>query len=180
MSDKHAARVPSTPDEPDVEQLRRDILRAVRTICPRWLVDQADDLAQIAISRLLDRLRATEGRLELTPAYLYRIAYSVMIDEIRRRRRRSQEIPLEPDLPARSLEEDPEHRALGREVRDTIVKCLAALVRPRRRAVTLHLLGHSVAEISRLLECGHKQAENLVYRGVGNLRDCLRSRGVTV
>ena len=178
MSDKHATRVPSWTETLDLEQLRRDILRAVRTICPRWLADQADDLAQIAISRLLDRLRATDGRLEVTPGYLYRIAYTVTIDEIRRRRR-SQETSLEQDLPAQYNDGNPEHPALAREKRDAIVKCLTALGRPRRRAVTLHLLGHSVAEISKLLECRHKQAENLVYRGVGNLRDCLRRSGVT-
>jgi RNA polymerase sigma-70 factor (ECF subfamily) len=120
-----------------------------------------------------------EGKLELTPGYIYRTAYSAVIDEIRRRRR-LQEVAIELEIPAQSYEGDPEHRALAREMRDAIMKCLVALGPPRRRAVTLHLLGHSVAEISRLLECRHKQAENLVYRGVSNLRHCLRRRGVTL
>ena len=42
----------------------------------------------------------------------------------------------------------------------------------------LHLMGHSVDEISALLECRYKQAENLVYRGLSDLRACLKTRGV--
>jgi RNA polymerase sigma-70 factor (ECF subfamily) len=115
--------------------------------------------------------------LELSPGYLYRTAYSVVIDEIRRRRR-LREVPLEPDVPARSNEGDPEHQTFSREVREAVTGCLVKLVASRRRAVTLHLLGHSVAEIGALLECRYKQAENLVYRGMSDLRGCLRKRGV--
>ena len=42
----------------------------------------------------------------------------------------------------------------------------------------LHLMGHSVDEISALLECRYKQAENLAYRGLSDLRACLKKRGV--
>ena len=161
----------------DVEQLRIDILRAVRRVCPRWLADQADDLTQIAVSRILDRLRSTEGQLDLSPGYLYRTAYTVVIDEIRRRQR-LHEIPLDPDVPVQSSEGNPERQAFSREVREAITSCLARLATSRRRAVTLHLMGHSVDEISALLGCRYKQAENLVYRGLSDLRGCLRKRGV--
>ena len=63
----------------EVEDLRVDIMRAVRSICPRWLAEQADDLTQVAISRILDRVRATNGELELSAGYLYRTAYSVVV-----------------------------------------------------------------------------------------------------
>ena len=162
---------------PDVEQLRADMLRTVRSVCPRWIADQADDLTQIAISRILDRLRSTEGRLTLSPGYLYRTAYSVVIDEIRRRRR-LHEIPLESDSRIQSDERNPERQTFSREVRDAIAGCLSRLATSRRRAVMLHLMGHSVDEISALLECRYKQAENLVYRGLSDLRACLKKRGV--
>lgn len=161
----------------DVEQLRVDILRAVRSVCPRWLANQADDLTQVAVSRILDRLLAMEGKLEFAPGYIYRTAYSVVIDEIRRRRR-LREIPLEPDVPLQSGEANPERQTVGREVGKAITGCLSRLATSRRRAVMLHLMGHSVDEISALLECRCKQAENLVYRGMGDLRACLKTRGV--
>jgi RNA polymerase sigma-70 factor, ECF subfamily len=171
----------AAPEDPiavaDVEQLRLDIARAVRSVCPRWLADQADDLAQIAMCRLLDRVRTTEGTIEITSGYLYRTAYSVVIDEIRRRRR-LRELPLEPDVSAQSHEGNPERQTFSREVREAVTGCLARLATSRRRAVTLHLMGHSLDEISALLECRYKQTENLVYRGLGDLRACLRKHGV--
>ena len=181
MPDARGRRVPSlsaslTADF-DVEQLRIDIVRAVRSICPRWLAQHADDLSQIAVSRILERLRTAEGHLELSQGYLYRTAYSVVVDEIRRRRR-LREIPLAPDALMQSVEGNPERQTFSREVRDAVTGCLARLAAPRRRAVTLHLMGHSVDEISALLECRYKQAENLVYRGLSDLRACLRRRGV--
>ena len=181
MPDALGRRVPSlstsAPADLDVEQLRADIVRAVRSVCPRWLAQHADDLSQIAVSRILDRLRTAEGHLELSQGYLYRTAYSVVVDEIRRRRR-LQEIPLEANAPIESSEGNPERQTFSREVRDAVTECLARLATSRRRAVTLHLMGHSVDEISALLECRYKQAENLVYRGMADLRACLKKRGV--
>jgi|RhiMethySRZTD1v2_1073278.scaffolds.fasta_scaffold01210_3 RNA polymerase sigma-70 factor, ECF subfamily len=161
----------------EIAQLRIDVARAVRSVCPRWLAEQADDLSQIAVSRILDRLRTTEGQLELSRGYLYRTAYSVVIDEIRRRRRR-REIAMDSDVVFQSNEANPERHTFSREVRDAVAGCLRRLVASRRRAVTLHLLGHSVREISALLECRSKQAENLVYRGLNDLRVCLTRHGV--
>jgi RNA polymerase sigma-70 factor, ECF subfamily len=161
----------------DIEQLRVDVVRAVRSVCPRWLAEHADDLSQIAVSRILDRLRTTAGQLELSQGYLYRTAYSVVVDEIRRRRRR-REITMDADVVFQSTEANPERHTFSREVRDAVAGCLGKLVASRRRAVTLHLLGHSGREISALLECRYKQAENLVYRGLNDLRACLRRHGV--
>jgi RNA polymerase sigma-70 factor (ECF subfamily) len=44
--------------------------------------------------------------------------------------------------------------------------------------VTLHLQGYSVAEAAALLAFGLKQTENLVYRGLADLRRCLAAKGL--
>jgi RNA polymerase sigma-70 factor (ECF subfamily) len=49
----------------------------------------------------------------------------------------------------------------------------------RRRAVMLYLQGHSVPEAARLLGWTAKRTENLVYRGLADLRHCLRAKGHT-
>ena len=74
---------------------------------------------------------------------------------------------------------DPERAAAGRELGAVIQGCLGRLVRPRRLAVTLHLMGHSVPEAARLLGWSVKRLENLVYRGLADLRGCLKTSGVT-
>jgi RNA polymerase sigma-70 factor (ECF subfamily) len=73
---------------------------------------------------------------------------------------------------------DPEERTAGRETGRAIRDCLGRLVSPRRTAVTLHLQGHSIPEIGRLMGWDGKKADNLVYRGMADLRECLESKGV--
>lgn len=167
-----------TDTELFVSQLRADVARAVRRICPRWLADDADDLTQVAVSRVLARIRATAGRTAYTSGYLYRVAHSALVDEIRRRRR-LREVPLEADVQSETRPDDPDRRLRAQEIRDAVARCLAALVTSRRRAVMLHLQGHSIDETSALLACARKKAENLIYRGLADLRGCLVAGGVT-
>ncbi|MDP9121368.1 MAG: RNA polymerase sigma factor, partial [Acidobacteriota bacterium] len=73
---------------------------------------------------------------------------------------------------------DPFAEAAGSELRGAIVECLQHLVEYRRRAVVLHLLGHSVPDIGRRLAWDAKRAENLVFRGMRDLRRCLENKGL--
>ena len=73
---------------------------------------------------------------------------------------------------------DPARRAEALHVDRSIRECLAGLSAPRRRAVSLHLLGHTLAETGRSLGWTSKKAEHLVYRGLADLRTCLEGKGV--
>lgn len=175
--------VVSPPTQDDADQafaaMRRALERAVATVSPRLPRDQRDDVVQAAILRLLRIQRASEGTREFESSYLWRVAYSALIDETRRRRRRRED-PVEPgelDSGSRS-QGDPEHHYQGREIGMAIQSCLQRLVRPRRLAVTLYLQGHGVPEASRLMGWPRKRTENLVYRGLADLRRCLDARGV--
>jgi len=55
--------------------------------------------------------------------------------------------------------------------------CLAAANRDRRLALVLYLQGHSVPEAARILGWDVKRTENLVYRGLADLRQCLLNKG---
>jgi RNA polymerase sigma-70 factor (ECF subfamily) len=175
-----------SPEAPmDYAQLHRDLVRAVDRVCPRWMADRADDLVQVALMRVMEIQRKKEGTAEFSAFYLKKAAYSAMIDEIRRLRRR-QEVSLEggsdeeeavvydPAAPT----PDPERASAGRQVGRAIRDCLGRMVPPRRHAVTLNLQGHSVPEIGRLLGWTAKKAENLVYRGMSDLRGCLGEKGI--
>jgi len=169
----------------DYAQLHRDLVRAVGRVCPRWMADRADDLVQVALMRVMEIQRKREGAAELSPFYLKKTAYSAMIDEIRRLRRR-QEVSLaggsdeeepvayDPATPA----PDPERASAGREIGRAIRDCLGRMVAPRRHAVTLNLQGHSVPEIGSLMGWTGKKADNLVYRGMADLRGCLGDKGI--
>jgi RNA polymerase sigma-70 factor (ECF subfamily) len=169
----------------DYAQLHRDLVRAVDRVCPRWMADRADDLVQVALMRVMEIQRKKEGTAEFSAFYLKKAAYSAMIDEIRRLRRR-QEVSLEGGSeeeepvsydPAAG-DPDPERASAGRQIGRAIRDCLGRLVPPRRHAVTLNLQGHSVPEVGKLMGWSAKKAENLVYRGMSDLRGCLGEKGI--
>ena len=160
--------------------LRRRLVRAVERRCPRWLSQQREDIVQVALMRLMQIDRG-ERTTPLPSSYLWKVAYSATIDEIRRLRR-AQFVSLDGDGPVEPQAADsgsnPERARHGREIGHGIRDCLSRLAVDRRRAVTLHLVGHSVVEIVGLMGWNLKRAENLVYRGLDDLRGCLRGKGL--
>lgn len=177
-----ADRADALPPQ-DVEGLRRQLVAAVRRTCPRWLAADADDLVQTALLRVLEIRRKREGEAEFSAFYLRRAAHSAVVDEIRRRRRRA-EVPLDPEdggEPSRPLESssapDPERMSESRELGRAITECLGRMIRPRKMAVALHLQGHRIKEVGGILGWNDKKAENLIYRGLADLRDCLEDKG---
>ena len=179
---------PAAPPEAEVNAealaLRSALVEAVARTCPRSLGDQADDIVQVAWLRIEELRRRSEGREELSSFYLRRTAYSAVIDELRRRRRRAEVALPTPDAEGGGHHEipgaapTPEQHSAGREIGEAIRVCLGALVRPRRLAVALQLQGHSVPEVGSLLGWSVKKAENLVYRGLADLRACLAAKGL--
>lgn len=157
-------------------ELHLTLTRAVRRICPRWLAEEAEDLVQEALLKLAQREQREQNVVALNKTYLNKVAYSVVVDEMRRRQRRLEPIDGADD----DVEEIPDAITPSADgiIGDAIADCLSRLKADRRRAVTLHLLGHSVPETAHILGFKAKQAENLVYRGIAQLRECLLGKGV--
>lgn len=171
---------PLSMDDPDARRLHESILRAVRATCPGWLKSEVDDLAQAATLKVLERFRSREDAMtELSSSYLWRTAHSVVIDEIRRRGRRPQVLADHGmmDCNPAGDAEGPEAVVAMSRLSAAVRSCLARLGTARRRAISLYLLGYGVVEIAGLCSWGNKRAENLVYRGLADLRTCLRSKG---
>ena len=160
--------------------------RAVRRQCPAWLADSAQDIAQAALTKVMTAELKNEGTRGLSSFYLHRVAHSALVDEIRRRKRRpevSLEEPSEESSQVLRFEPraqgDPESSASYRELGAAVRDCLLGAKRERRLAVTLYLQGHSVPEAARILGWDVKRTENLVYRGLADLRQCLMGKGHT-
>jgi RNA polymerase sigma-70 factor, ECF subfamily len=172
----------SVGDELHYTTLRRDLAKAVARLCPRWMADRRDDLVQMAVMRVMQLLgrqpRPDEGKPALSASYLYKVAYTVLVDEIRRKDRRPETELDEAVAAPAAPSPNPERTAASREVGRGIQDCLLAMKRERRLAVTLHLQGHTVPETARILDWAAKQTENLVYRGLADLRECLMAKGL--
>ncbi|MEM7356664.1 MAG: RNA polymerase sigma factor [Acidobacteriota bacterium] len=164
----------------DLARLRTRLEAAVRAVCPGWLRDQQQDIVQVAMMAVLRQREKQPHRSQFPGSYLRRAAYTAMIDEMRRRRSRG-EVPLETAEGESSLVArggSPEHLVSAGQIADGVRDCLQHLAPPRRAAVTLHLLGYRVPQIAERMGWKPKRAENLVYRGMDDLRQCLREKGL--
>lgn len=168
----------------DYSKLREDLERVVARLCPSWLYGQRDDLVQAAVMRVMQIVNADasgrEGNRPLAPFYLYKVAHSALVDEIRRVRRRHEAAlddteNVTAQTPAHL---NPERIAASHQIGRGIQDCLTQMSRERRLAVTLYLQGHTVPEASRILDWSAKRTENLVYRGLAELRECLKLKGM--
>jgi RNA polymerase sigma-70 factor (ECF subfamily) len=143
----------------------RIVASAIRRHCPSDLLGTREDLVQVAILKLVEN-RAHEENAEPKASYLRKIAFTVVIDELRRRKRgaayRQQAMNLETSV------ESPE---IGLAIR----QCLRKLPADRRAVVTLYLQRSRLSESARALGWPEKRTENLLYRGLKQLRLCLGS-----
>lgn len=163
----------------DLTLLRGRLHQAVRRLCRGPLRLDVEDIVQTALLRVTDAVARGEVKREVPSSYLSRVAFNVVVDEVRRQRRR-REVPVQEtdrlELPQHHGG-NPERACADAEIRRGVRDCLTRLVRPRRLAVTLHLQGHSIRESARLLVWAEKRVDNLVYRGLGDLRRCLAAKG---
>jgi RNA polymerase sigma-70 factor (ECF subfamily) len=171
-----------TSSAADYERLRATLTRVVARVCSGISADRRDDLVQDCVLRVMDLSRKSEEERRLSSSYLYRVAHSVLIDEIRRVRRRG-EVPIDAEdgepVPLPATRGNPEATAAGKEINRGILDCLARLRQERRLGVTLYLQGHSVVEAAQILDWSVKRVANLVYRGLADLRSCLVRKGIT-
>ena len=165
-----------------VTDLRGRLERAVARACPRWFAAQRDDIVQNALLKLVRRLEEESGRnLQFSPMYLMRAAHGAAVDEIRRWCRGGKTtLALDEEVLERrpSVEAGPERGSVSREIGRAIQQCLEKLVGSRQLAVTVYLQGSTAPETSRRLGWTLGKTEKLVYRGLSDLRRCLREKGV--
>jgi len=174
LGDMPPEQIPAADDAVIRAKLHERVFR----YCPGWMKDQVDDIVQVAWLRLHETLKKNEGDAALASQYLARVAYCATVDEIRRRRRQ-REVPVgEAENTLRAEAVDPARAMSAREIGDAIEACLARLLSARRRAVALYLQGHSVPETGALLGWTRKRADNMVFRGLADLRLCLSRKGI--
>jgi RNA polymerase sigma factor (sigma-70 family) len=150
--------------------------RYVARYCPAWLREQQEDLVQMALVRVLRAGSTVEHR----HAYFKRTAKATLMDEMRRARHRS-EVAMSTSIRRRatnSMDLSPETRVRGGQVGAAVQEAIGEVVASRQSAVRLYLEGHGVGEIARRLDQPRKTTANQVYRGLEDLREALRLRGV--
>ena len=165
------------PSVPDFERIVRVLTRCVHKVCPRDLQPLAEDIVQGAATQLWARMEAAGQPIEYGSAYLWRVANHAVIDEIRRRRRSREELSTGVDHTAADVG-DPAEDERRRRILLGVRECLADAPDDRRAALGLYLQGFRLREVATALRCEGKRVDNLVYRGLAALRECLLGKGI--
>lgn len=165
-------------DNARYEALRETLERAVARSCPTWLVSRREDVVQAALMRITSRTRDGVELDSMGSGYIFRVAYTALVDEIRHQRRRRMDQTDAVESPMKSDGPSPEQGALSAEIGRAIKACLEGLAQTRNAAVSLYLHGSNVPQISTRTGWSRKQAENAVYRGLADMRRCLSDKGV--
>ncbi|MGH3039587.1 MAG: RNA polymerase sigma factor [Gaiellaceae bacterium] len=131
--------------------------------------DRMDDALQEAYVKAFRALPRFRGDSKLG-TWLYRIAYNACLDELRRSRR-TEELPLEAEVPSR--EDDPGDRVASR---GDLARALAALPAEDRAAVLLvDAQGFDYRESARILGIPEGTVASRLNRARASLRTALGS-----
>jgi len=162
------------------QMLRATIARTVRN----HEAVEVEDIEQEARIKVWKALQS--GRKIAHPtSYLYRVAINAALDALRQVKTRSALIcsdegrPPEPERSGHTTHDSPEKHAATAQALSFAEACVSRLKENRRRAVGLHLQGFTTQEIGSLLGWSEAKARNLVYRGLADLRHCLREKGIS-
>lgn len=155
----------------------------VRSVGVRHRLPEHDleEVVQEVRIRLWRAFPSGEQIGRLGASYVYRTATSAALDLIRRRRARGADITDSADnrldeLPGRAR--GPEAELESSEAEQQILDCVESLIPPRRAVVRMYLGGYDREAIADVLGWSEAKTRNLLYRGLADLRERLRGRGI--
>ena len=120
-----------------------------------------------------------EQKIDHPSSYIYRIAVREAVRAIRSvASRERRHVPDSEAAAQADARPDPSENVLRREQREHIEASLAELRPERERAVRAHLAGFAVQEIMDMQSWPYEKARNLISRGMQDLRNALRRRGI--
>ena len=160
---------------------------AISRHCPAHLGIRPEDIEQDVRLRLW-RAMLAETEITNPASYIYRAVASATIDAVRRARVRREE-PLPDDASHDEDQRDgisvpvdasplPEIIAEQSQILHQVQSALSSFTDERRRAIGLHLQGFTTQQIAQVLGWSEPKARNLLYRGLKELRQRLRSEGI--
>ena len=165
-----------------LESTIAQFLGMIRDVAMQHSLDDSDQDEVVQDVRIrLWRSLSTREKINGAPAsYVYRTAVSAALDLIRRRRaRREQPVETLAGGGKESKCRTPDRELVDAELANLIEDVLKTLHESRRPVVRMHLLGYHRTEIAELLGWTEAKTRNLLYRGLGDLREQLTARGIT-
>jgi RNA polymerase sigma-70 factor (ECF subfamily) len=119
-----------------------------------------------------------EKNISLYSLYIQRTINSILVDQIRKMRRQERLILHEKEKLISEERENLGSPPPGGAFREMVGDAADSLMESRRKVVKLFLMDLTIDEISTTLKWSGDKTRNLLYRGLADLRETLRERGV--
>lgn len=185
-SDKELVRLCRRGDERAARELVSRFERPVFSIVYRMVRDRelAEDLAQEAFVRAFDNLDRYDRTYRFS-SWLFKIAYNLTVDHLRRREVPTVSMQGAPDAvsterqeaTAVSLESDeeaPDERLVSKELAGELERAIGALREEYRTAILLrHVEGRSYEEIAEIMAIPLGTVKTYIFRARRELREAL-------
>jgi RNA polymerase sigma factor (sigma-70 family) len=174
----------SVPDplSPALEAVLSRFAGMVRGVGWRHRLSEADvDEVMQQVRIRLWQAQGDSEQISRSPAsYVYRTAVSAALDLMRRRRaqRVDQSVSLDDPVAVLPGRPDPQADLEFSELAQLVSRAIDDIPASRRAVVRMHLAGHPREEIAQLLGWSEAKTRNLLYRGMGDLRERLTELGV--
>lgn len=176
-------RPAAPPDDRALSALLDDIVRrfggSIRATGARYRlppseISEAEQELRIRLWRVCG---TPENIAQLSASYLQRVVTTAVLDLLRRRRRAATHDPVE-DLPLPASGPGPDADVEAASLGVVVQAGVQSLGLARRTVVKLHLEGYRRDEMQALLGWSEAKTRNLLYRGLGDLREYLVARGI--
>lgn len=139
-------------------------------------IDPEDIIQEVKIK--IWRTFGREKNIALYSLYIQRTVNSILVDQIRKMRLQERLILHEKE---KLIAEERKNRGAARPrnaFRDIVGDAAESLLESRRIVVKLFLMDLTVDEIASILKWSRDKTRNLLYRGLADLRETLKERGV--
>lgn len=156
-----------------IDNLSLAIQTSVQSFNPQKLGIDPEDLVQ-EIRIKLWKIFKSDKKIQNYSSYIKRVINSIIIDQIRVSRRHEKIIDLE-------KQRNPQDRGIRNvpiRMEKDVNLAFNSLIESRRKVVRWYLYGLNIDEISMILNIDKTKTKNLLYRGLNDLKNNLKSRGI--
>jgi len=159
--------------EVHIKNLSLVIQASVQSFHPQKFGIDPEDLFQ-EIKIKLWKISKSDKKIQNYSSYIKRVINSIIIDQIRSSRRHEKIIDREKQ---RNLQ-DQGISNIPTRIRKDVNLAFNSLIESRRKVVRLFLFGLNINEISKILNIDETKTKNLLYRGLNDLKNILKSKGI--
>lgn len=170
---------PNTGMEDILKGLSSHIASTLGSLGYQYHGIERDDLLQEVYIKIWKTIRDNDYEIQYLNAYIHRIVYSVFIDEINRINKEKEALNVCGTLSKPSNGRNGFAEGDDEIVRDALIGSINRLRKTRQRVIKLRLQGFTLIEIARLNQWPYRKTCSVFYRGLKELKDRLREKGIS-